>query len=230
MIALSYSRLSCFEQCESKFNYLYVDKTVKDSDNEFTIYGTRVHEALEVYGKAKGEGTAEAQQVLSDGKKFEEVAKHLPMVDAMLSKPGEKYFEHQMALKADKTPCDWFDPTVWLRGIADVLIVHNDTAFVIDWKTGKVKDNPTQLKLFACMVMEHFPQVQRVKTAFVWLGYNEITSQTFSREHLQDMWATLTPRMDAVQQAVTLGFFRSKPTGLCNWCPAKDVCPDRKRR
>ncbi|MFZ1754114.1 MAG: PD-(D/E)XK nuclease family protein [Caldilineaceae bacterium] len=230
MIALSYSRLSTFEQCERKFSYLYVDKTVKDKDNEFTLYGTRVHEALENYGKAKADGTAVARDVLSDNRQFDEVRKHLPMVDAMLAKPGDKYFEHQMALREDRTPCDWFAPDIWLRGIADVLIVNGDTAFVVDWKTGKVKDNPTQLKLFACMVMEHFPAVQRVKTAFVWLGHNEVTSQTFGREHLQDMWNTLLPRMDAVQQAVTLGFFKSKPTGLCNWCPAKDVCPDRKKR
>lgn len=217
MIALSYSRLSTFEQCETKFQYLYVDKTVKDKDNEFTIYGTRVHEALEKYGQGTAPLTPETE-------------KHQGLVDALLSQPGDKYFEHQMALDEYKTPCDWFNPKVWLRGIADVLIVNGDVAFVIDWKTGKVKDNPTQLKLFACMVMEHFPAVKRVKTAFVWLGHNEVTSQTFSREYLQEMWNTLTPRMDAVQQAVTLGFFKSKPTGLCNWCPAKDVCPDRKKR
>ena len=217
MIALSYSRLSCFEQCESKFNYLYVDKTVKDSDNEFTIYGTRVHEALENYGRDGAPLTPETE-------------KHKGLIDLMLAKPGEKHFEYQMALDEYRMPCDWFSKSVWLRGIADVLIVGSDTAYVIDWKTGKVKDNPTQLKLFACMVMEHFPQVKWVKTAFVWLGHNDVTAQTFDRNDLKEMWDTLTPRMDAVQDAVRLGFFKSKPTGLCGWCPAKDICPDRKKR
>lgn len=217
MIALSYSRLSTFESCERKFAYLYVDKSVKDQDNEFTIYGTRVHEALEKYGRGDAPLTPETE-------------KYKGVMDAMLSKPGDKYFEYQMALTPDFRPCDWFASDVWLRGIADVLIVNGAKAFVGDHKTGKVKDNPTQLKLFACMVMEHFPEVQEVKTAFIWLGHNQITDQKFRRSMLLDMWASLMPRMIAVQDAVEHGVFRSKPTGLCNWCPARGVCPDRKRR
>ena len=230
MIALSYSRLSTFEQCETKFSHLYVAKDVKDSDNEFTIYGNRVHEALEEYGKEVMAGTAPALNALSDGEKYAEIVKFLPVANMILKQPGEKYFEHQMALLADKTPCDWFDPDVWLRGIADIIVVNGDTAFVGDWKTGKVKDNPVQLKLFACMVMALFPRVNTVRTAFIWLMHNEITDSKFTRAMLPDLWATIDPRLDAVQKAVDLGVFRSKPSGLCNWCPAKGVCPDRRKR
>jgi len=230
MIALSYSRLSTFEQCETKFNHIYVSKDVKDSDNEFTIYGNRVHEALEQYGKEVEAGVAVAVDILSDGKKYAEIAKFIPVANLILRQSGTKYFEHKMAILADRTPCDWFDPNVWLRGIADILVVNGDAAFVGDWKTGKVRDNPLQLKLFACMVMALFPEVNTVRTAFIWLAYNEITDSKFTRKMLPDLWATLDPRLDAVQKAIDLGVFKSKPSGLCNWCPAKGVCPDRRIR
>lgn len=230
MIALSYSRLSTFEQCESKFDHLYVSRTVKDSDNEFTIYGNRVHGALEEYGREVDRGVAVATDMLSDGEKYAEIAKFIPCANTILKQPGKKYFELRMSIKADRTPCEWNDPDVWLRGIADILVINGDTAFVGDWKTGKVRDNPVQLKLFACMVMALFPDVNIVKTAFIWLVYNEITGDRFTRAMLPDLWATLDPRLAAVQQAVDLGVFRTKPSGLCNWCPAKGICPDRRKR
>ena len=42
-----------------------------------------------------------------------------------------------------------------------------------------------------------------------------------------DPWV---PYHSPEQIAVDLGVFRSKPSGLCNWCPAKGVCPDRRKR
>ena len=230
MIAHSYSRLSTFEQCETKYDHLYVSKDVKDSDNDFTIYGNRVHEAMESYGKAYVSGTASAVDLLSDGAKFSEIEKFIPAANAILKQPGDKYFELQMAIRYDRTPCDWFASDVWLRGIADILVVNGDKAFIGDWKTGKVRSSPLQLKLFACMVMALFPQVNTVRTAFIWLAHDEITDDTFTRDMLSDLWDTLMPRFDAVQQAVDVGVFKSKPSGLCNWCPAKGVCPDRRAR
>lgn len=215
MISLSYSRLSTFEQCPRRFEYQYVLKSVVDNGSEATIYGTRIHEALEKYGRDGEELTPETER-------------YKKLVDSLLARPGDKYFEHQMALLKDKTPCDWFDPNVWLRGIADVLVVDGKKAFVGDWKTGKVKDNPTQLMLFACMVMEHFKEVEEVKTAFIWLAHDEVTSSVFQRHFLGHMWRTLAARMDAVQDAVDLGVFQARPSGLCGWCPAKDICPDRR--
>ena len=229
-MALSFSRLSTFEQCQQKFDYLYVSKTAKDQDNQYTIYGNRVHEALETYGKAREANDPEAHVVLSDVDTFAEVRKFLPLVDRVLGHPGEKLFEFQMTIRRDFTPCDWFAPDAWLRSIADVLVIHKNVAFVLDWKTGKVKMNPTQLKLFALMVFEHFPAVDTVKTAFVWLAHDDITVDVYHRGQKKEMWDSLLPRLVAVQDAVDLGVFKASPSGLCNWCPAKSQCPSAKRR
>jgi len=212
---LSFSRLNTFEQCGTKFEYLYVSKAVKDTDNEFTLYGSRVHSALETYGKAKDQGTAVAQDVLSDGATYNEVRAYLPLVDTLLAQNGTKYFEEQMDIDASKQRCDWFSP-------------HK--AFVGDWKTGKVKDSPLQLKMFAAMVFALYPEVTHVRTAFIWLATGEITDHRFTRDMLDDIWETLDPRLAAVQDAVDVGVFKSRPTPLCNWCGAKGICPDRFRR
>lgn len=224
-MALSYSRLSTFEQCPAKFDYLYVTKRVKDEDNIHTVFGSRVHEKLENAGKHGGVGV-----VLGDMHLDPEIAPFLPLVQRILDQPGEKLFEHQMALTVAREPCDWFAPEVWLRGIADVLIINGKTAAALDWKTGKVKNNPTQLMLFAAMVMSNMPQIDVVKTAFVWLQHNDITPATYTRAQLPTMWGQLLPRFHAVQESVDLGVFKTKPSGLCPWCPAKGICPDARSR
>ena len=84
------------------------------------------------------------------------------------------------------------------------------------------------MQIFAMMVMLHFPQVTTVKTSFVWLVYNKITNIIFTRRMLDGLWSALSPRFDALQDAVDIGAFKAKPSGLCPYCPAKEICPSKR--
>lgn len=210
---ISYSRLSTFENCPLQFEYLYVNKVVQDLGNEHTHYGTRVHESLELYAKHKHEKHITA-----------ETAKFKPLVDKILSQGGQQLFEHQMAIDADLKPCDWNSSDVWIRSIADVLVVNGPVAVCLDWKTGKPKNNPMQLQLFSCMVMLHFPEVQEVRTSFVWLNHGHTTDAKYKRSNFDLLWSGLTTRFARLQEAVELGVFDPKPSRLCRWCAAQKVC------
>mgnify|MGYP003634645923 FL=1 len=222
VMALSYSRLSTFEQCPAQFDYLYVSKRVKGSSNEASDYGNRVHEVLEL----KGKGELDEATLSTEGKQT--IDKWGGVVDKIMARSGDKLFEYQMAVNADLQPVDWFASDVWIRSIADVLVVDGDTAYCLDYKTGKVKENPTQLQLFAAMVFWHFPEVTKVKTSFLWLRFDDITNATYERRFLDSLWRALSPRFYKVQEIVDLGVFKAKPSGLCPWCPAQDICPDAR--
>ena len=222
VMPLSFSRLSTFETCEAQFDYLYVSKRVANQSNEASDYGDRVHKVLEAYGK----GTLVQETLTDEGKQT--LKRWGPLVDKILSQPGDKFFEYQMSVNRALQPTGWFDPDVWIRSIADVLIVNGDIAYCLDYKTGKVKDNPTQLQLFAAMVMWHFPEVQKVKTSFVWLKYDDTTNATYERRFLDALWRAIEPRFTKVQDTIELGVFKAKPSGLCPWCSAKDICPDAR--
>jgi RecB family exonuclease len=224
VMPLSFSRLSTFEQCPAQFDYLYVSKRVVNQSNEHSEYGDRVHKVLE----AKGKGTLD-EGALSAEEKIT-LDKWGPIVDRITSQSGDKYFEHQMAVNRNLQPVGWFAPDVWIRSIADVLVVDGATAYCLDYKTGKVKENPTQLQLFAAMVFWHFPQVETVKTSFVWLKFDEVTNSRYERRFLDALWRALEPRFTKVQDIIELGVFETKPSGLCPWCAAKDICPDAKLR
>lgn len=222
VMPLSFSRLSTFEQCPAQFDYLYVSKRVVNQSNEHSEYGDRVHKVLE----AKGKGTLD-EGALSAEEKIT-LDKWGPIVDRITSQSGDKYFEHQMAVNRNLQPVGWFAPDVWIRSIADVLVVDGATAYCLDYKTGKVKENPTQLQLFAAMVFWHFPQVETVKTSFVWLKFDEVTNSRYERRFLGALWRALEPRFTKVQDIIELGVFETKPSGLCPWCAAKDICPDAR--
>ena len=222
VMPLSFSRLSTFETCEAQFDYLYVSKRVPNSSNEASEYGDRVHKLLE----AKGRGVLDLDSLSAEGRGSLE--KWGSVVDVIMKRPGEKLFEHQMAVNADLKPVEWFAKDVWIRSIADVLVVDGDTAYCLDYKTGKVKENPTQLQLFAAMVFWHYPEVTKVKTSFIWLKFNETTNATYERRFLDSMWRALKPRFAKVQDTIELGVYKTKPSGLCPWCAAKDICPDAR--
>lgn len=222
VMPLSFSRLSTFEQCEAQFDYLYVSKRVANQSNDASDYGDRVHKVLEAYGK----GLLDVDALSDEGKQT--LKRWGPLVDKITARPGDKFFEHQMAVNKQLQPTGWFDADVWIRSIADVLVVNGDTAYCLDYKTGKVKENPTQLQLFAAMVMWHFPEVQKVKTSFLWLKYDDATNATYERRFLDALWRAMEPRFTKVQDIIELGVFKAKPSGLCPWCPAKELCPDAR--
>ena len=225
---LSFSRLSTFENCPAQFDYLYVSKRVQNMSNEASEYGDRVHKVLEAYGLL---GSDEERAVMRAEAALEEkttLSKWAHIVDKILARPGQKLFEHQMAVNRQLQPVDWFAKDVWIRSIADVLVINGDTAYCLDYKTGKVKDNPTQLQLFAAMVMWLYPQVNTVKTSFIWLKFDDVTNAKYERRFLDSLWRALEPRFDKVQEVIDLGVFDTKPSGLCPWCPAKGFCPDAR--
>jgi RecB family exonuclease len=231
VMPLSFSRLSTFEQCPAQFDYLYVSKRVQSTSNEAADYGDRVHKVLEAYGNAIGQGQAakEAAVALEDTDEARSTLKQWGgVVEKIMARPGTKLFEHQMSVNRQLQPVEWFAKDVWIRSIADVLVVDGDTAYCLDYKTGKVKDNPTQLQLFAAMVMWHYPEVNTVKTSFMWLRFNEMTNAKYERRFLGALWRGLEPRFDKVQEVIDLGVFNTKPSGLCPWCPAKAICPDAR--
>ena len=153
--AWSHSSLKDFEGCQRRYHEVKVLKKYPFQETEATKYGNQVHEAIEFY--------------IRDKKPIPpEYAQFQPIVDAMLKKPGRALAEYEMALTADLKPTNWKSPDVWVRGIADILIVNDDnlTAWVGDWKTGNNKyPDRDQLVLMSLMVFAHFPHIRKVNSA-----------------------------------------------------------------
>lgn len=204
--AWTFSQLEKFETCPKQFYHVRVAKDVIESQTEATLWGSRVHTAMEDRIR---DGTP-----LPEGmEQWEGFAKQI------CAMPGEKLAEEKMALDKSFQPADW--DNAWTRGIADMLIVHGNKAATLDYKTGKRKLTH-QLMLYAAYTFAYYPEVETVTTGFVWLRDKKIDRETFTRADISTIWGTFLPKVRKLEIAYEKDKWIARPSGLCNgWCPVK---------
>ncbi len=213
MTTWSYSSLSSFEQCPRRYAVIRVHKLVADPPNAASKHGDEVHKALELYVK---DGTALPVKY----------AQYEPIVSKIAKSPGDVYAEQRFALTRDIKPTTFFAPDCWVRGVLDVTVVRGAKATVLDYKTGKPKNDPDQLKLFAAAVFGQYPEVDTVKTGYLWLAYDIADTEIYTRSQAADIWKSFEVRVERLEHAMKYDEFPPKPSGLCkNYCPVpKNIC------
>ena len=213
MLTHSFSSIKMYENCPKRYYHQRIRKEVQDKGSDATIYGERIHEALEhrLESKVNLPKESEGYEVLCRG--IEKTARG-----------GTLLVEQKLTLSEDLTPTGWWDGDAWVRSILDVLVLHNDTAVVMDWKTGKRRPDFTQLELFALQVFSHFPDIDKVKSSFLWLKDMQMDSKIYYRDELGSMWGKLLQRISRIEQSLAHDKWPPKPSGLCNYCPAKNIC------
>ena len=141
---------------------------------------------------------------------------------SMISELITKYPEYEMALYRDRTPCDFKDANRWVRGIVDLLIVDDDYAFIVDYKTGSHKyPDPKQLRLMALMTFAHFPQVNKIKAGLLFVMNNVFITEEYKREDIEDSWGKFTVSLARLDNSYNTNVWLPNPTPLCKFCPVK---------
>ncbi len=212
-IAHSFSAIKMYENCPKRYYHQRVTKEVQDTGGEASRYGERIHEFLE-------------QRLVNDTALPPEAEKYEVLCQTIekMARGGELHAERQLTLTENLTPTSWFANDAWFRSILDVLIIKEDTAIVIDWKTGKRRPDFTQLEMFALQVWKHFPEIVRIKTTFVWLKEMKMDTEEYSREQSDEMWQNLLGRINRIYESVEHENWPAKPSGLCRFCPAQSLC------
>lgn len=221
-IAWSYSAIKTFEQCPKKYFHLKVAKDVKDEGGEAADYGTAVHEAAEMFIK-HGTPIPEKYGFMR------------PIVEALAAIPGEKHTELKLGVRVTPgryEPCGFFDAGVWYRGIADLLIVDGARAWLVDYKTGKNAKyaDMKQLDLMAGAVFVHFPEVQTIKSALLYVVSEEMPKKTHRRADLLGYLTVYEDQLEMLAEAMEADVWNPKPSGLCPWCPVKSCAHWRLKR
>jgi hypothetical protein len=147
------------------------------------------------------------------------------VVDAMLKKPGRKLAEYEMALRADLTPTNWKAPDVWVRGIADILIVDDEnlTAWVGDWKTGNNKyPDRDQLVLMSLMVFQHFPHIRKVNSALLFIVKNDMVKMSMARDDADKHWWDYRERTARLEASFAI-CVEPKSNATVRLVPSKDL-------
>jgi len=231
-IALSYSRLSQYEECPRRFQLNYILKAFPvEQDNPYFIRGNAIHKQLEMYAldayvKSQGMDSKVKVPKLSDASKTA-----TKIVDNLIKTHDSIEVEQQLCVDKEWRPVSWFSkPTIaYYRVIVDLLAINaaGRSAMVIDWKTGKVReydDKETgQLHLTATTMFELMPEIDTIKTAYLFVDHRQSIARTFRREDLPQM---KKPFIHAYNEVNSDEDFEPTPNPHCTYCPAtKKQCP-----
>ena len=213
----SYSSLKEYQNCPKKYHEIRVLKNYTVKETEQMRYGTEVHKALEDYVR-------DGVELAKNYQRFK------PFVDKLISIPGEKYCEYEMALTYNREPCDFKSEDRWVRGIADLVIVDGDYAFIVDYKTGSNKyPDPKQLRLMALMLFAHFPEINNIKAGLLIIMKNSFVQESYTRDTIYKSWKKFEQSLDRLALSYKDDVWTPNPTPLCGWCPV-DTCEFYKPR
>lgn len=217
MVKWSFSGLKQYTNCPKQYQQIKVLQKYTTAVTEQMLYGTAVHKALEEYVR---DGTPLAANYQRFG----------TVVDALLEAPGSRHVELELALRKDKTPCDFRAEDYWVRGIIDLLILNGDMAYIVDYKTGSARyPEPKQLKLMALMTFAHYPQVNRIKAGLLFLAHDVFIDEAYTRDDCEKLWAQLMMDVSRLEGSYEHDVWPANPTPLCGWCPVT-ACEYHKPR
>jgi len=216
----SFSKIKSFQQCPKQFYHEKVIKQYPFKMTDAVRYGDQFHKAAEHYIK----DGAELDRRFTYAK---------PALDRLNNKAGDKLCEYRMGLTRRLEPCSFYAQDVWFRGIADLLILNEDDrlAHVVDYKTGKSAKyaDRGQLELMALSVFRHFPYIETVKAALLFVVSNEMVTEKYMRDDEFRLWSKWFSDFKSMRMAYRNEVWNPNPNGLCRQhCPVVE-CPHNGR-
>lgn len=218
-IVWSYSSLSLFQQCPQKYYRLRVVKDVVEPPTEHLSYGLEVHKTAEEY--------------IRDGKPIpEKFSFMLKPLEALKAIGGTYLCEHKLGLTRDLEPCGFFDKGVWWRGVADLIILSGDKAYVVDYKTGKSSKyaDTKQLEILSLAIFKHFPEVKRIKAGLLFVVAKDFIKADYSDSGQGEYWLRWVEETTKLEAAYENQVWNPKPNFTCrNYCPVTDCIHNQKQ-
>ena len=217
----SHTALSCYATCPRQFYHKYVAKDAVREETPALRHGREVHDAIkEAFDRSAPHHAPESARKL---------VKHI------LAQGGFQS-EWKIGATAEGAPCAFAAPGVYFRGIPDVVLVKGDEAVILDWKTGKVREDPSEIEGFACLVKAHMPFITQMSGFYVRLKSGELGAK--HKLDWRKRWSTIQSDIASIRAAVgkaclpnlaEKNIWPMKPNGLCkNHCSALK-CPNNGR-
>jgi hypothetical protein len=216
----SYSSLSVFETCPRQYEAKYLTKEVPYVQTPAAAWGDLAHSHLEQYLKAGGQhhipGVVPGYEAFGPMNAYQRFADWV--LNRAAKRGGTVLAERSAAVDLSHNPVAYKSKTRWIGGKIDVTILYPQecAAEVFDWKTGKVKNDATQLKLYNNFALADYPTINTASAGYIWLAQDSISPPVFStRDELESNWSVFEHKYAGLKAAYRSGVFPAKPNGLC---------------
>lgn len=243
---LSVSRAGVWDQCEQQYKYKYhLELPSLEAEPIYFAYGSFIHKIAEEYVKNKGEALiTEIAEKISNGTIPMGEGKKVPVLTLEYK---QKMVEHLRSLKKITDQIGYDGKTEWpfefdldppnkrnVVGFIDRLVIQDDKAWVLDYKTTKKgwwrkgpKDiaNDLQLRCYARVVQKEFNlKAENIKTALYYLDGGELVGATFSEESLDKVEKELLDVYRDIEGRSPDKVW-GKVGDWCKRCPYAKICP-----
>jgi hypothetical protein len=208
----SFSALDDFVNCPRAYHEKRVLKNYKEEKSPQMIWGEYVHKEFE-------------NRQINPGYKLPlELEGHEPYMKLLEDRSGDQlYVEQKVAFNKQAQPCAFFAQDVWCRIIIDFIKIHENSAKIVDYKTGKPHTKFKQLQLAALHTFALYPEVDLVNAEFYWTKTMTKTKKIWSRTDIPIMWAAFVPDLKQYATAFKTDVWQPRQSGLCNgWCPVTE--------
>ena len=204
----NYSFYNQFENCPHKAFQIYVAKSIPYVESPEMAWGNKVHTAMEhriKHGTPLPEGMEAAENTAGV---FHGMAKTLPV-----------HVEHKLAMRQDGQPCDYWDDKAFFRGKLDCVTTNTITtyAWMIDWKTGNVREEPFELECGALLLKVNQPTLEQITGEYFWFKTGQPGLRYTFSNHGQTYDKLVKLRLEA-EGYLRSGEWPKRKTPLCGWC------------
>tara|TARA_R100000995_G_scaffold44236_2_gene20758 strand:+ start:3803 stop:4468 length:666 start_codon:yes stop_codon:yes gene_type:complete len=204
IVPWSFSKIKAFEQCPKQFYHMKILRQYEEKETEAMLYGTHFHSAAEEYIK-------------NCAPMPERFNYAVDVLDSLQAKQGKKLCEYRLGLTSELEPCGFTDKDVWFRGIADLIILDDSLAWVVDYKTGKSARyaDKGQLELMALATFKHFPEVEEVRAGLLFVVSKNLIRDTYYKDDEAKLWEKWLSNYGKMELAADNDVWNPRPSGLC---------------
>lgn len=207
-VAWSFSRWDLHHTCPLKFKLRVIDK-LGEPAGAAMLRGRVVHNTIRDY-LSHPPGHQPPLPVEAAGKA-------LDLVVEIDKGDWSKMVEQQWGYTREWYATGWFGNATWFRCVLDVAIIYDDnTAEVIDWKTGKPRGTyGEEMELFAISLMARAKHVTHVTTRLAFTDAKAEVFEEFPRSDLDKLIAKWEAKVRPMFDDTT---YLPRPGEACKFC------------
>jgi len=204
---MSFSRIKTYQTCPRKF---IKEQETEGFHNVWMEFGSKVHEGIEAMLKFQPVPVFDPEE--------SELAKSMinQAIDWVGSKPVQT--ELRFALGEDLEPINWEEGG--LRGVVDLLIEEEEGSEILDWKTGHVAPDKTQIMIYALAMKKMGYRI--TKASYFMLRFNRIVDYFVDDFVLNETEIWLREMINKINKEKK---FLPTPSRECMYCSFVEDCP-----
>lgn len=223
----SYSKISTFKSCPLKFKFQYIDKIPGKMDTAALIKGRTIHYLIENSHLSEEDYEPEMKQNIKDYPEAVEIKKNFEQ-----SSLGIKYLkdidktainEYKLGLSLSLNSTDYSKESLF-NGIVDYICVKNNILYLVDYKSGKYRDERwqdyNQLLFYAIYFFAKY-NVQKIIISFVYVEHNLENLIELDIKYLDNYKKELLLNIKEIEDCID---FNPECSRLCDYCGFQEIC------